>query len=102
MTAQLLAPFMPFLSEAIYRNLAAGKAGAPESVHLSDWPVAPADWSDDELRRQMSAVRRLGAGGLAARNPAGIKGRQPPRSGTSAERPPSRDPEAAQSQEPKP
>ena len=94
MTAQLLAPFMPFLSEAIYRNLAPGKAGVPESVHLSDWPVAPADWSDDELRRQMSAVRRLVAGGLAARNAAGIKVRQPLRTVTIAERPLSRDLEA--------
>src|SRR3989442_14505682 len=94
MTAQLLAPFMPFLSEAIYRNLAAGEAGVPESVRLSDWPVAPADWSDDELRRQMPAVRRLVAGGLAARNAAGIKVRQPLRSVTIAERPLSRDLEA--------
>ena len=94
MTAQLLAPFMPFLSEAIYRNLAPGKAGVPESVHLSDWPVAPGDWSDDELRRQMSAVRRLVAGGLAARNAAGIKVRQPLRTVTIAERPLSRDLEA--------
>ena len=93
-TVQLLAPFMPFLSETIYRNLAAGTAGSSESVHLSDWPVAPADWSDDELRRQMSAVRRLVAGGLAARNAAGIKVRQPLRSVTIAERPLSRDLEA--------
>src|SRR5207248_9026627 len=75
--AQLLAPFMPFVSETIYQNLAAGKGGQPESVHLSDWPVPAADWRDDELRKQMSVVRRLVATGLAARNTAGIKVRQP-------------------------
>src|SRR5256714_2258848 len=88
MTAQLRAPFMPFRPEAIYRNLAPGKAGVPESVHLSDWPVASADWSDDELRRQMSAVRRLVAGGLAARNAPRIKVRQPPRTVPIAQPPP--------------
>jgi isoleucyl-tRNA synthetase len=75
--AQLLAPFMPFVSETIYQNLAAGKGGHPESVHLSDWPAPAADWRDDELRQQMSVVRRLVATGLAARNTAGIKVRQP-------------------------
>jgi isoleucyl-tRNA synthetase len=74
---RLLAPFMPFVSETIYQNLAAGKGGQPESVHLSDWPVPATDWRDDELRQQMSVVRRLVATGLAARNTAGIKVRQP-------------------------
>ena len=84
---QLLAPFMPFLSETIYQNLAAGKNGQPDSVHLSDWPVIQTDWVNDELRRQMSSVRRLVANGLAARNAAGIKVRQPLRSVTIAEKP---------------
>jgi len=85
--AQLLAPFMPFLSETIYQNLAAGRGGQPESVHLSDWPVPAVDWRDDELRQQMSVVRRLVATGLAARNAAGIKVRQPLRAVTIAEKP---------------
>src|SRR5712692_9922246 len=85
--AQLLAPFMPFVSETIYQNLAAGRGGQPESVHLSDWPVAAADWRDEELRQQMAVVRRLVATGLAARNTAGIKVRQPLRAVTIAEKP---------------
>jgi isoleucyl-tRNA synthetase len=68
---------MPFVSETIYQNLAAGKGGQPESVHLTDWPVPAADWRNDELRQQMAVVRRLVATGLAARNTAGIKVRQP-------------------------
>ena len=85
--AQLLAPFMPFVSETIYQNLAAGKQGKPASVHLSDWPVAEPGWRDDALRQEMSVVRRLVATGLAARNAAGIKVRQPLRAVTIAERP---------------
>ena len=85
--SQLLAPFTPFVSETIYQNLAAGRQGQSESVHLSDWPVARTDWRDDELRRQMSVVRRLVATGLAARNTAGLKVRQPLRAVTIAERP---------------
>jgi isoleucyl-tRNA synthetase len=85
--SQLLAPFRPFVCETMYQNLAAGRPGQPESVHLSDWPVAGPDWRDDELRRQMSVVRRLVATGLAARNTAGIKVRQPLRAVTIAERP---------------
>jgi isoleucyl-tRNA synthetase len=85
--SQMLAPFMPFISETIYQNLAAGQKGQPESVHLTDWPTAKPEWEDDELRRQMTAVRRLVVTGLAARNAAGIKVRQPLRAVTIAEKP---------------
>jgi isoleucyl-tRNA synthetase len=78
---------MPFISETIYQNLAAGQKGQPESVHLTDWPSAPPEWADEELRRQMTAVRRLVVTGLAARNAAGIKVRQPLRAVTIAEKP---------------
>ncbi|HEV3098060.1 MAG TPA: isoleucine--tRNA ligase [Candidatus Dormibacteraeota bacterium] len=75
--SQMLAPFMPFISETIYRNLAAEKNGQPDSVHLTNWPAAGSDWVNDELRNEMSRVRRIVAGGLAARNAKGIKVRQP-------------------------
>src|SRR6267143_1454916 len=84
---QMLAPFMPFVSETMYQNLAAGRQGQPESVHLTDWPTAPREWDDDELRRQMTAVRRLVVTGLAARNAAAIKVRQPLRAVTIADKP---------------
>ena len=47
--AQLLAPFTPFLAEELWRTLAAGRNGAPASVHLSDYPVA--DGPDRSTRR---------------------------------------------------
>jgi len=74
---QLLAPFMPFVAEAMYRNLAAPRPGWPESVHLTDWPTAEAGWADEDLRQAMTQLRALVEAGLAARHGAGIKVRQP-------------------------
>ena len=36
--ATLLAPLTPFVSEEIWSNLAAGRGGRPDSVHLADYP----------------------------------------------------------------
>jgi isoleucyl-tRNA synthetase len=84
---QMLAPFMPFASEVIYRNLAGERAGWPESVHLTDWPRAESSWQNDRLRREMARVRKLVEAGLAARHAAGIRVRQPLRSITIADAP---------------
>jgi len=70
--SQLMAPFTPFLSEEIYRNLT-GK----ESVHLSDWPEADEELIDEMLVRQMSDVRDVVSLGLQKRAEAKIKVRQP-------------------------
>jgi isoleucyl-tRNA synthetase len=91
---QLLAPFMPFLAETMYQNLAAGRVGFPESVHLTDWPVAPPDWTDPALQAEMKRLRRLVESALAARNAAGIKIRQPLASMRIADRPLDRELEA--------
>lgn len=56
----LLAPFTPFLSEELYRNLTGG-----ESVHLLDWPTSGA--IDDAILADMSTTRRVIEQGLAAR-----------------------------------
>ncbi len=76
--SQLLAPAMPFLSEAIYRNLVAEQDDArPDSVHLSRWPESDAELRDETLMTEMALARRLVSLGLAARNAAGIGVRQP-------------------------
>ncbi len=85
--AQVLAPFTPFIAEVIYRNLASGRRGLPDSVHLSDWPSTDPGWVDDALRRDMSRLRRLVEAGHAARNAAGVKIRHPLASVTIAESP---------------
>ena len=81
-TALLIAPFMPFLAERLYRNLTGfegdhAPAGVPDSVHLCDYPTAEPAWRDAELVTQMARLRRLVEDGLAARERARIKVRQP-------------------------
>ena len=76
--SQLIAPAMPFLSEAIYRTLVVDQvANAPDSVHLSRWPQAEERQIQRALLDEMQQVRQLVSLGLAARNEAGIRVRQP-------------------------
>ncbi len=76
--SQLIAPAMPFLSEAMYRNLVASdNAEAPPSVHLSRWPQVDPGVIRPALMDEMRLLRQLVSLGLAARNEAGIKVRQP-------------------------
>jgi len=74
----VLAPFVPFLSEQLYQGLVRpAEAGAPESVHLTDFPTANPALIDEPLDRLMDGVRGLVALGRAARNHARVKVRQP-------------------------
>ncbi|TMC03463.1 MAG: hypothetical protein E6J41_27395 [Chloroflexi bacterium] len=75
--ARLLAPFTPFVSEAIHRNLAEGR-----SVHLADFPVADEGARDRALEEEMAQARAAVQAGLARRDEARIKVRQPLRSFT--------------------
>ncbi|HBY98417.1 MAG: isoleucine--tRNA ligase [Ardenticatenaceae bacterium] len=76
--SQLLAPFTPFLAETLYQNLVRRlDASAPESVHLTDFPVANPALIDEALSRAMALVQQVTSLGHAARNKAGIKVRQP-------------------------
>jgi len=76
--AKLLAPTMPFLSEAIYRNLVADRdESQAESVHLSRWPEVKESLIDKALITEMALVRRLVSLGLSARNAAQTGVRQP-------------------------
>jgi isoleucyl-tRNA synthetase len=75
--ARLLAPFTPFVSEELWRNLAAGDADAPESVHLADYPEPDLGAVDDGLEEAMRAVRHVASLGRTVRNDARIKVRQP-------------------------
>jgi isoleucyl-tRNA synthetase len=77
-TAQLLAPFIPFTADAIWSNLALGEsAGAEDSVHLTDYPVAEGGRRDEALEAGMDAARRAVELGRAARAHAKVKMRQP-------------------------
>jgi isoleucyl-tRNA synthetase len=70
--SRLLAPFTPFLAEAIHRNLAEGR-----SVHLEDFPVPDEAARDRALEEEMAQARSAVQAGLAKRDEARIKVRQP-------------------------
>jgi len=75
---RLMAPFMPFWTEAMYQNLVRPvMPGCPESVHLSEYPQPAAEMVDELLCREMELVRQVVSLGHAARKEARIKVRQP-------------------------
>jgi isoleucyl-tRNA synthetase len=77
-TSRMLAPFMPFLAEAIYAELA--PADGAGSVHLESWPKTEFTLSENERRElieNMAEIRRLASVALAKRAEAKIKVRQP-------------------------
>jgi len=76
--SKLLAPFMPFTAEAMYRNLVCSvDKAAPESVHLAAWPEASKGRVDEQLVSDTRLVMKLVSLGHAARNNARIEVRQP-------------------------
>ena len=75
--ARLLAPFTPFIAEALWRSLAAGRDGAPDSVHLSDYPVADEAVVDRPLDAAMAAARAIVELGRRVRTETKVKVRQP-------------------------
>lgn len=77
-TSQLLAPFMPFLAETIYQNLVKSVTpNAPDSVHMTDYPMAAPELIDEKLSSAMRLAMKVSSIGRAARSQAGIKVRQP-------------------------
>jgi isoleucyl-tRNA synthetase len=75
--AQLLAPFTPFVAEELWRNLAAGRGGRPDSVHLSDYPSPVTDAVDPRLDEAMVSARAIVELGRRVRTDAKVKVRQP-------------------------
>ena len=76
--SQLLAPFAPFLAEELYQNLICSVfSEAPDSVHLTDFPVADKTKIDERLSADIQLVMKVSSLGRAARSQAGIKVRQP-------------------------
>ena len=76
--AKAAAPMIPFMTEDIYQNLVRNlDPGAPESIHLCDFPKANAAWTDKELEADMDHLLEAVVMGRACRNTAGIKNRQP-------------------------
>jgi isoleucyl-tRNA synthetase len=78
-TAKIVAPFVPFLAEALWQNLAVASFGRRviSSVHLSDFPTGEAAAVDELLSARMNIVREIASLGRAARMGAKLKIRQP-------------------------
>jgi isoleucyl-tRNA synthetase len=76
---RLLAPFTPFVTEAVHDALVASVwPDLPDSVHLRDWPVVrDGGLVDEELGAQMALVRRLVELGRSARTASKVRTRQP-------------------------
>jgi isoleucyl-tRNA synthetase len=75
---RLMAPIVPFVTERVWQDLIVPVTpGAPDSVHLTDWPEADLSKVDPELSQDMLLVRRLVELGRATRAESGVKTRQP-------------------------
>jgi len=73
---RLLAPFIPFTTEEIYRGLVAHHDQAA-SVHLQDFPSVAEDQIDTELEKVMAAAQAVVGLGRSLRQVASLKTRQP-------------------------
>jgi isoleucyl-tRNA synthetase len=73
--SKIAAPFVPFTSDAIYRNLRT--ADMPESVHLCDFPLHDDGARDLELEAQMDEVIDVVGRGRQLRSDHNLKVRQP-------------------------
>ncbi len=77
-TTKLIAPFTPFLAEALWQNLTGifGDRVVP-SVHLCDYPTGDPAVVDEQLSEQMKLLRDIASLGLSARMANKLKVRQP-------------------------
>jgi isoleucyl-tRNA synthetase len=69
---KLLAPFMPFISDEVFINLTGKK-----SVHMEDWPKVRESLVNEDLNKEMAAIRKIVNLGHSVRGKARIKVRQP-------------------------
>jgi isoleucyl-tRNA synthetase len=76
-TSKLIAPFTPFLAEALWGHLTSGLQGARQSVHLCDYPTGDFAPSDVLLNERMGLLRQIASLGRSARMDSKLKVRQP-------------------------
>ncbi len=75
---RMLAPFMPFITEEVHKNLASTiNSSAPVSVHLDSWPKPDDSFIDQPLVEQMNVAQKVVSLGRAAREKSAIRVRQP-------------------------
>ncbi|MEX0913901.1 MAG: class I tRNA ligase family protein, partial [Demequina sp.] len=69
---RLAAPLLPLITEEVWRGLTGSR-----SVHLTDYPVAPAAWVDESLGGVMDQVREVTSVAHGLRKARQIRVRQP-------------------------
>lgn len=76
--SKLSAPFIPFMTEEIYRNLVLSvDKSQEESIHLTKYPISDKQYINKKLESDMEKVLRIVLAGRTARSTANIKNRQP-------------------------
>ncbi|HMD69409.1 MAG TPA: class I tRNA ligase family protein, partial [Chitinivibrionales bacterium] len=76
--SKVMAPFLPFLTEAIYRNLSSAREGyAGGSVHCEAFPESNARLTNADLVEKMHNVRTIVTMARALRSRFNLKTRQP-------------------------
>ena len=70
--SKLIAPFAPFLSETIYKDI----GGEKESVHLENWPTHDDSLIDEKLLSEMQYAREVVSRVLERRSEASVPVRQ--------------------------
>ncbi len=90
--SRLLAPILPFMAEALYQRLEAGRPGKAGSVHLEQFPQANQAAVDTDLEQRMALVRTLVKLGRNLREQSKLNVRQPLRTLTVAMQDGARDP----------
>ncbi|MCZ3386507.1 MAG: isoleucine--tRNA ligase [Actinomycetia bacterium] len=74
----VMAPLTPFITERVWQDIIRPTtSGAPDSVHLADWPAVDETAIDETLTVQVAQLKRLVELGRAARAASGVKTRQP-------------------------
>jgi isoleucyl-tRNA synthetase len=73
--SKIAAPYVPFISEAIYSNLRT--VDMPDSVHLCDFPEYHSERRNESLEQAMAAVQTTVSLGHALRKEHKLKVRQP-------------------------
>ena len=73
---KIIAPFVPFLSDVIYKNLV-NTDKEVESIHLCDYSIYRTDWRSISLEKQMSALQSAVSLAHSLRKENRLKVRQP-------------------------
>ena len=75
--SKIAAPYIPFICEEIYTNLAGSINKGKLSVHLESYPEADESLIDEKLRFKMKVARKIIGLGRSVRSKVSIKTRQP-------------------------